>query len=186
MKENRGISRVDEAWKTLSERISKVVVKLLEDRRVSQAQLARELNYAQSSLSDTLNPAKPDRRWSFPLLLLVSEYLDTPVHAIIEAAEKGDEVAWLELYLAKKAPHSMDRLELIVRTCASKEEEKNAQLMHLYYNAQMFENYAPLLVKSYLNGEMKDRDMYDFLHKVKGSLQEGDHLWNGVKQEANK
>lgn len=169
-------------WQKLSGKISSVVEKMLEDRGVTKTQLAKEIHYAQSAISDTFNPDKPRRTWSFPLLLLVCEYLRIPVYKVIEAAEQGGEAPWLTLYLAKTPPNSMDRLELLVHTCASREEAGDARLMSLYYSAQMFENCAPQKVQSYLDGELGDQEIYDFLHRVLDNLTEGEPLWNGVKR----
>ena len=181
--ESRGSDRIDQEWSDLSRRISEIVIALLKDKGSNKSQMAREIGYAQSAISDTLNATKPKRRWSFPLLMLVAEYLKVPMHSIIKSAEDGAlTVPWLQLHLAKTPPASMDRLDLIVKTLAPEKTEE--ALLSMFYTAQMLDLSAPDYVNEYVDGKHSDEEVYQTLQQIDEKRMESEPpvpLWAAVK-----
>ncbi len=197
-KANSGSQSVETAWTNLSVGITDVIKELMKQRGISMTKLAKEIKYAQSSLSDIFAEKSPEttesadtaiekkkqtRRWSFPLLLLVSNHFGVPLHEIIRAAETKETIPWLTMRLAKTPPHTMDRLELIVQSVAP--EGTAADALNLYYTSQMFSLAAPDYVNRYIDGELSDEDVYRQLVAILESEPPEGNLWGGVKRTLN-
>jgi hypothetical protein len=110
----------DLEWGRLSQRICRIVEKVMEDQGLNKSQLAQRIKYPQSALSDVFSPDDTGRkrRLSVPLLMAVCEELSLYFPDVIKAAWDGSALAWLKFHLATKEPQSLDRLDAIVKAIA--------------------------------------------------------------------
>jgi transcriptional regulator with XRE-family HTH domain len=171
---SEGALAADARWGKLSLRISEVVNTMLQERGVSQAALCKKIDYAQSVISKTLCGKQ---RWSFTLLLLVADALDVQMSTIIAAAE--DESALFALRYAGTQPRSEERLNAIVRSIAPPGTSK--EVIDMLFSAAMLRIVVPQLRESYLNGDIADEKLYNFLKETADSVVDDENLWGKVQ-----
>lgn len=173
-----GAKSIEPRWAELSAKISRVVSRLMADRNLGKVELGKRLQYAQSTISNTLNNKQ---RWSFTLLLLVADELGVTLTDIINAAENGEGgTPWFEMSLAGTDPRTRDRLDAIIRQVAPPDTAK--EVLDLYFASGMMEMSAPELVADYLNGELSDGEVFHKLRSVYDSLEGGENFWVKVSQ----
>ena len=173
-----GAKSIEPRWAKLSAEISRVVSRLLADRNLGKVELGRRLQYAQSTISNTLNNKQ---RWSFTLLLLVADELGVTLTDIINAAENGEEEApWFELALLCTEPQTRERLTAIVRQVAPPDTSR--EVLELYFTAEIMEMSVPSLASDYLEGRVTDGEIFRKLRDVYDNLEEGENFWVKVSQ----
>jgi hypothetical protein len=82
-----------QATKDLSARISGVVTKALLTSNRRRSWLTANTGLQRSTLSEILNPAVPDRKWTLENIVAVSRAFRVPVYQMIQAAETGTPLA---------------------------------------------------------------------------------------------
>ena len=173
----------DAEWGRLSQRICRIIEKVMEEQGINKSRLAERIKYPQSALSDVFTPDKTDRkrRWSMPLLMAVCEELSLYLPDVIRAAWEGSALAWLKFHLSTKAPQSLDRLDAIVKSIAP--GDASEELRSMFYNVDMLEVAAPAYVQKYLNGEISDIQVYEDLNDI---MEISDNnFWACVKNKLN-
>ncbi len=165
-KAKKPVTLKDIEWGRLSQRICRIVEKVMEDQGLNKSQLAQRIKYPQSALSDVFSPDDTGRkrRWSVPLLMAVCEELSLYFPDVIKAAWEGSTLAWLKFHLSTKEPQSIDRLDAIVKAIAP--GDASDDLREMFYNAHMLELAAPGYVQKYLDGEITDTKVYEDLSEI--------------------
>lgn len=169
-----GSAQAAERWDELSARITYVVNCMLKDAGIGRLALSKRICYAHSTIVNTLNGKQ---HWSFTLLLLVAETLEVPMSSIIAAAE--DESALFALRYAGTQPQSEERLNAIVRSIAPPGTSK--EVIDLLFSAAMLRIVVPQLRESYLNGDIADEKLYNFLKETADSVVDDENLWGKVQ-----
>ena len=69
-KTKKPVKLKDMEWGRLSQRICRIIEKVMEDQGLNKSQLAKRIKYPLSALSDVFTPDDTGRkrRWSVPLL----------------------------------------------------------------------------------------------------------------------
>ena len=165
-KSKKPVTLKDIEWGRLSQRICRIIEKVMEDQGLNKSQLAQRIKYPQSALSDVFSPDDTGRkrRWSVPLLMAVCEELSLYFPDVIKAAWDGSALAWLKFHLATKDPQTLDRLDAIVKAIAP--GDASDELREMFYNAHMLELAAPVYVQKYLAGEISDAKVYEDLNEI--------------------
>ena len=171
----------DTEWGRLSQRICRIIEKVMDDQGLNKSQLAKRIKYPQSAFNDVFTPDDNGRkrRWSVPLLMAVCEELSLYFPDVIRAAWEGSTLAWLKLHLASKDPCSLERLDAIIKAIAP--GDASEELRNMFYNVHMLEIAAPDYVKQYLNGEISDSKVYEDLDEI---IENADaNFWACVKSQ---
>ena len=180
-KTKKPVKLKDMEWGRLSQRICRIIEKVMEDQGLNKSQLAKRIKYPLSALSDVFTPDDTGRkrRWSVPLLMAVCEELSLYFPDVISAAWEGSALAWLNFYLATKEPQSLERLDAIVKAIAP--GDASEELRDMFYNAHMLELAAPEYVQKYLAGEISDTRVYEDLSEI---IENADvNFWACVKAQ---
>ena len=180
-KNKKPVEQKDIEWGRLSQRICRIIEKVLEEQGLNKSKLAESIKYPQSALSDVFTPDKTSkkRRWSIPLLMAVCEELSLYFPDVIKAAWDGSTLAWLKFSLANKEPNSIERLDAIVKAIAP--GEASGELLNMYYNVDMLKVAAPDYVQKYLDGELSDSQVYGDLSEI---IENSDNnFWICVKEQ---
>ena len=180
-KTKKPVKLKDMEWGRLSQRICRIIEKVMEDQGLNKSQLAKRIKYPLSALSDVFTPDDTGRkrRWSVPLLMAVCEELSLYFPDVISAAWEGSALAWLNFYLATKEPQSLERLDAIVKAIAP--GDASEELRDMFYNAHMLELAAPEYVQKYLAGEISDTRVYEDLCEI---IENADvNFWACVKAQ---
>ena len=90
-KHKKPVEQKDIEWGRLSQRICRIIEKVMEEQGLNKSKLAESIKYPQSALSDVFTPDKTSkkRRWSIPLLMAVCEELSLYFPDVIKAAWDG-------------------------------------------------------------------------------------------------
>lgn len=182
-KNKKTVQLKDIEWGRLSQRICRIIEKVMEDQGLSKFQLAKRIKYPQSALNDVFTPddSGRKRRWSIPLLMAVCEELSIYFPDVIRAAWEGSTLAWLKFHLSTKEPQSLERLDAIVKAIAP--ADASDELKEIFYNVHMFEVAAPEYVQKYLAGELSDAKVYEDLSDI---IENADaNFWTCVKSQLN-
>ena len=180
-KPKKPIQVKDTEWGRLSQRICRIIEKVMDDQGLNKSQLAKRIKYPQSAFNDVFTPDDTGRkrRWSVPLLMAVCEELSLYFPDVIRAAWEGSTLAWLKFHLSTKEPQSYDRLDAIVKAIAP--GDASEELRNMFYNVNMFEVAAPDYVKKYLAGEISDAKVYEDLDEI---IENADtNFWACVKTQ---
>lgn len=171
----------DAEWGRLSQRICRIIEKVMNDQQLNKSQLAKRIKYPQSALNDVFTPDDKGRkrRWSIPLLMAVCEELSLYFPDVIHAAWEGSTLAWLKFHLSTKEPQSLERLDAIVKAIAP--GDASEELRDMFYNVHMLEVAAPEYVQKYLAGEITDAKVYEDLNDI---IENADtNFWACVKAQ---
>ena len=173
----------DAEWGRLSQRICRIIEKVMEEQGLSKFQLAKRIKYPQSALNDVFTPddSGRKRRWSVPLLMAVCEELSIYFPDVIRAAWEGSTLAWLKFHLSTREPQSLERLDAIVKAIAP--GNASEELRDVFYNVHMFEVAAPDYVQKYLAGEISDAKVYEDLSEIIENAET--NLWTSVRDQLN-
>ena len=180
-KSKKTVKLKDLEWGRLSQRICRIIERVMEDQGLNKSQLAKRIKYPQSALNDVFTPDDTGRkrRWSVPLLMAVCEELSLYFPDVIKAAWEGSALAWLKFHLATKEPQSTDRLDAIVKAIAP--GDASEELRDMFYNAHMLELAAPNYVQKYLDGKISDAKVYEDLNEI---IENADtNFWACVKAQ---
>ena len=173
----------DMEWGRLSQRICRIIEKVIDDQGLNKSQLAKRIKYPQSAFNDVFTPDENGRkrRWSVPLLMAVCEELSLYFPDVIRAAWEGTALAWLKFHLSSKEPQSLDRLDAIVKAIAP--GDASEELRNMFYNVHMLEVAAPEYVQQYLQGKISDAKVYEDLNEI---IENADaNFWTCVKNQLN-
>ena len=173
----------DIEWGRLSQRICRIIEKVMNERGLNKSQLAKRIKYPQSAFNDVFTPDDNGRkrRWSVPLLMVVCEELSLYFPDVIHAAWEGSTMAWLKFHLDSKEPCSIDRLDAIVKAIAP--GDASEELRNMFYNVHMLEVAAPNYVRQYQLGEISDAKVYEDLSEI---IENSDaNFWTCVKNQLN-
>ena len=173
----------DAEWGRLSQRICRIIEKVMDEQGLNKSQLAKRIKYPQSALSDVFTPddSGRKRRWSVPLLMAVCEELSLYFPDVIRAAWEGSTLAWLKLHLSTKEPQSLERLDAIIKAIAP--GDASEELREMFYNVHMLEVAAPDYVQKYLAGNLSDAKFYEDLSEI---IENADtNFWSCVKNQLN-
>jgi hypothetical protein len=182
-KPKKPIQVKDTEWGRLSQRICRIIEKVMDDQGLNKSQLAKRIKYPQSAFNDVFTPDDKGRkrRWSIPLLMAVCEELSLYFPDLIRAAWEGSTLAWLKFHLSTKEPRSLERLDAIVKAIAP--GDASEELRDMFYNVHMFEVAAPEYVKKYQAGEISDNKVYEDLSEI---IENADaNFWACVKSQLN-
>ena len=175
-----GSQAIEPRWAALSARISAVISRLMDERNIGKIELSKRLQYAHSTIVNTLNNKS---KWSFTLLMLVAEELGVTITDVINAAENGVEnTPWFALALEGTEPYSRERLQRVIRSVVS--PRTSPEVLDLYFTVEMLEMSVPALAEKYKSGEISDGEMFSFLQRVYDNLDEGENFWVKVQTEA--
>ena len=180
-KKKKPVQLKDTEWGRLSQRICRIIEKVIDDQGLNKSQLAKRIKYPQSALNDVFTPDDTGRkrRWSIPLLMAVCEELSLYFPDVIHAAWEGSALAWLKFNLSAKEPQSLDRLDAIVKAIAP--GDASEELRNMFYNVHMLEIAAPNYVKRYLDGEISDAKIYEDLNDIAENC--NTNFWKDVKDQ---
>ena len=156
----------DAEWGRLSQRICRIIEKVMNDQQLNKSQLAKRIKYPQSALNDVFTPDDKGRkrRWSIPLLMAVCEELSLYFPDVIHAAWEGS---------------TLERLDAIVKAIAP--GDASEELRDMFYNVHMLEVAAPEYVQKYLAGEITDAKVYEDLSDI---IENADtNFWACVKAQ---
>ena len=173
----------DMEWGRLSQRICRIIEKVIDDQGLNKSQLAKRIKYPQSAFNDVFTPDENGRkrRWSVPLLMAVCEELSLYFPDVLRAAWEGSALAWLKFHLASKEPQSLDRLDAIVKAIAP--GDASEELRNMFYNVHMLEVAAPEYVQQYLQGKISDAKVYEDLNEI---IENADaNFWTCVRNQLN-
>ena len=173
----------DAEWGRLSQRICRIIEKVMNDQQLNKSQLAKRIKYPQSALNDVFTPDDKGRkrRWSIPLLMAVCEELSLYFPDVIHAAWEGSTLAWLKFHLSTKEPQSLERLDAIVKAIAP--GDASEELREMFYNVNMLEVAAPDYVQKYLAGNLTDAKVYEDLSEIIENAEA--NFWSCVKNQLN-
>ena len=180
-KTKKTVQLKDAEWGKLSQRICRIIEKVMDEQGLSKFQLAKRIKYPQSALNDVFTPddSGRKRRWSVPLLMAVCEELSLYFPDVIRAAWEGSTLAWLKFHLATREPQSRERLDAIVKAVSP--GDASEELRNIFYNVNMFEVAAPGYVQKYLAGELSDAKVYEDLSDI---IENADtNFWTCVKNQ---
>lgn len=181
-KQKKAVQLKDVEWGRLSQRICRVIEKVMDDQGLNKSQLAKRMKYPQSALNDVFTPDDTGRkrRWSVPLLMAVCEELSLYFPDVIRAAWEGSALAWLKFHLSTKEPQSHERLDAIVKAIAP--GDASEEILNMYYNVYMLEVAAPMYVNKYLSGKLTDAKVYEDLTEI---IENSDttNFWANVKEQ---
>ena len=171
----------DAEWGKLSQRICRIIEKVMNDQQLNKSQLAKRIKYPQSALNDVFTPDDNGRkrRWSIPLLMAVCEELSLYFPDVVHAAWEGSTLAWLKFHLSTKEPQSLERLDAIIKAIAP--GDASEELREMFYNVHMLEVAAPEYVQKYLSGLLSDTKVYEDLRDI--SENSDANLWTCVKAQ---
>ena len=180
-KQKKAVQLKDVEWGRLSQRICRIIEKVLNDQGLNKSQLAKRMKYPQSALNDVFTPDDTGRkrRWSIPLLMAVCEELSLYFPDVIRAAWDGSALAWLKFHLSAKEPQSRERLDAISKAIAP--GDASQEMLEMFYNVQMFEVAAPGYVNKYLSGELTDAKVYEDLTEIIENSE--NNFWGAVKEQ---
>ena len=182
-KQKTAVHLKDVEWGRLSQRICRIIEKVMDNQGINKSQLAKRMKYPQSALGDVFSPDDKGRkrRWSVPLLLAVCDELSLYFPDLIRAAWEGSTLAWLKFNLSSHEPQSMERLDAIIKTIAP--DDTNPELKDMYYNVHLLEVAAPDYVQKYLAGEITDTKVYEDLSDIIDSAET--NFWKAVQEQPN-
>ena len=171
----------DAEWGKLSQRICRIIEKVMNDQQLNKSQLAKRIKYPQSALNDVFTPDDNGRkrRWSIPLLMAVCEELSLYFPDVVHAAWEGSTLAWLKFHLSTKEPQSLERLDAIIKAIAP--GDASEELREMFYNVHMLEVAAPEYVQKYLSGLLSDTKVYEDLRDISENADA--NLWTCVKAQ---
>lgn len=182
-KQKKAVHVKDVEWGRLSQRICRIIEKVMSEQGINKSQLAKNMKYPQSALSDVFTPDDKGRkrRWSVPLLMAVCDELSLYFPDLIRAAFEGSTLAWLKFNLSSHEPQSMERLDAIIKTIAP--DDTTPELRDFYYNVHLLEVAAPDYVKKYLAGEITDTKVYEDLSDIIDTTET--NFWKSVQEQLN-
>ena len=180
-KAKKPVKLKDAEWGRLSQRICRIIEKVMDDQMLNKSQLAKRIKYPQSALNDVFSPDDigKKRRWSIPLLMAVCEELSLYFPDVIRAAWEGSALAWLKVHLSTKEPQSRERLDAIVKAIAP--GNASEELREMFYNVNMLEVAVPHYVQKYLAGEITDAKAYEDLNDIMENSET--NFWTSVKAQ---
>ena len=182
-KTKKAVQLKDIEWGRLSQRICRIIEKVMTDQGLNKSQLAQRMKYPQSALNDVFTPDDTGRkrRWSVPLLMAVCEELSLYFPDVIRAAWDGSALAWLKFHLSSKEPQSRERLDAVIKAIAP--GDTSDELREMFYNVHMLEVAAPCYVQKYLDGELTDAKVYEDLEEI--AENSSADFWANVKAQLN-
>jgi DNA-binding Xre family transcriptional regulator len=161
--------RLDRLDKNMTEAINSVLVQ----KGWSRQDLSRKAGISHSTLSAIM--VGGERTWNLAHLMRIAVALGVKLSDIILAAEHKDDMSIMLIAVAGTAPQTRERLDKIIGCVAP--EGTTADMMAMFYTADMMEAVASSYVADYLAGKIADQDVYSTLSEVASSLESGENLW---------
>lgn len=166
----------EERSASLSRRISNVISRIREQKKLTQAKLAAEMGLSRTTLNMLLNHERGNT-WRLPTLCAASRVLGTPVWEIVRLAETsmGDEVdlgainqvLFLSM-LNTTSPRSPERLRHLVARAVGIVIDMDPDCWEADYRCSVAEIEAgvPQFYSDYTSGVLTDEEALRFLERA--------------------
>jgi transcriptional regulator with XRE-family HTH domain len=155
--------------------LTDAISNVLNQKGWSRQELARRTGIPHSTLSAIMSGSANSRSWNLSHLMRIVVALGVKLSDIILAAEQQDYTAVVLIAVSGTEPQSKARLTKIIQCAAP--AGTSAELLAMFYTADMMEAVAPSYVSGYLSGQTGDQVVYETLSEVLSGMEEGENFW---------
>lgn len=167
------VTTADRRLERLDKNLTDAISSVLTQKGWSRQDLSRKCGIPHSTLSAIMTGGV--RAWNLQHIMRIAVALGVKFSDIILAAERKDDVSIMLIAVAGTAPQTRERLDKIIGCVAP--EGTTAEMMAMFYTAELMDAVAPGYVADYLIGKIGDQDVYSTLSEVASSLEPGENLW---------